>query len=52
MLGIFGISFKVGDKIGVVDERGDLMKKLELRDLLDWGLNSDVLESDGVFCCW
>jgi len=35
MLGIFGISFKVGDKIGVVDERGDLMEKLELRDLLD-----------------
>jgi len=34
-LGVFGISFEVGDKIGVIGERGDLMEKLELRDLSD-----------------
>lgn len=51
-LNVFGISFEVGDKTGVMGERGDLMEKLELRDLLDCGLNSDVLGSDGVFCCW
>lgn len=51
-LGVFEISLEVGDKIGVVGERGDLMEKLEMRDLLDCGLSSDVLGSDGVFCCW
>jgi len=34
-LGVFEISLEVGDKIGVVGERGDLMEKLEMRDLLD-----------------
>lgn len=49
--GVFRTNFDVGDRTGVAGERGDLIDRLEIRDLLDCGLNSDVLASDGVFCC-
>lgn len=50
----FGTSFDVGDNTGVVGESGDLTEKVEASDLQDvalCGLNSDMLGSDGVFCC-
>lgn len=49
----FGTSFDIGERTGVVGDRGDFMEKFEVRDLFEvalWGLSRDVFGSDGVFC--
>jgi hypothetical protein len=35
MFGVFRTNFDVGDKTGVLGDRGDLIERLEIKDLLD-----------------
>jgi len=35
MFGVFRTNFDVGDKTGVVGDKGDLIERFEIKDLLD-----------------